>query len=327
MRKLLSLLLALLCLMPGTQARAETDRPEELLVHQIMVGCADAYLLQYGDVSLVIDGGLNDETTPELVLTYLRAAGVEHLTAYFASHYHLDHVGNMNTILAAVGDGNTLVYGPSETMTKSLLPLGAGRYRQLLDGDVLHYGALTVKCVGPERVEGEGRINKDSLNLLVTLGKRSFLFTGDYVRSKAIIDHHREEVAQVDVFKFPHHGIKNFCVDGWALKMSFLFTGDYVRSKAIIDHHREEVAQVDVFKFPHHGIKNFCVDGWALKIIAPRHILLPGAKTWEVRRFCRQNGLSPEIYDNGDGNVVVRTDGETLEFLTQVTPEQLMAGL
>ncbi len=280
MRKLLSLLLALLCLMPGTQARAETDRPEELLVHQIMVGCADAYLLQYGDVSLVIDGGLNDETTPELVLTYLRAAGVEHLTAYFASHYHLDHVGNMNTILAAVGDGNTLVYGPSETMTKSLLPLGAGRYRQLLDGDVLHYGALTVKCVGPERVEGEGRINKDSLNLLVTLGKRSFLFTGDYVRSKAIIDHHREEVAQVDVFKFPHH-----------------------------------------------GIKNFCVDGWALKIIAPRHILLPGAKTWEVRRFCRQNGLSPEIYDNGDGNVVVRTDGETLEFLTQVTPEQLMAGL
>lgn len=280
MRKLLSLLLALLCLMPATQARAEADRPEELLVHQIMVGCADAYLLQYGDVSLVIDGGLNDETTPELVLTYLRAAGVEHLTAYFASHYHLDHVGNMNTILAAVGDGSTLVYGPSETMTKSLLPLGAGRYRQLLDGDVLHYGALTVKCVGPERVEGEGRINKDSLNLLVTLGERSFLFTGDYVRSKAIIDHHREEVAQVDVFKFPHH-----------------------------------------------GIKNFCVDGWALKIIAPRHILLPGAKTWEVRRFCRQNGLSPEIYDNGDGNVVVRTDGETLEFLTQVTPEQLMAGL
>lgn len=280
MRKLLSLLLALLCLMPATQARAEADRPEELLVHQIMVGCADAYLLQYGDVSLVIDGGLNDETTPELVLTYLRAAGVEHLTAYFASHYHLDHVGNMNTILAAVGDGNTLVCGPSEAMTKSLLPLGAGRYRQLLDGDVLHYGALTVKCVGPERVEGEGRINKDSLNLLVTLGERSFLFTGDYVRSKAIIDHHREEVAQVDVFKFPHH-----------------------------------------------GIKNFCVDGWALKIIAPRHILLPGAKTWEVRRFCRQNGLSPEIYDNGDGNVVVRTDGETLEFLTQVTPEQLMAGL
>ena len=52
---------------------------------------------------------------------------------------------------------------------------------------------------------------------MVRYGARSFLFTGDYVRSHPVADGYRDDVTNVDVLKFPHHGLRPFCIDPWVL--------------------------------------------------------------------------------------------------------------
>lgn len=285
-RRIRCLLLALLCALPmltpalaGEAADVTAAGKPLLQVHQITIGCADAYLIVYGGVSIVIDGGLNDSTMPGIVMDYLEKAGVRPLTAYFASHYHLDHVGNTNEILARFADENTMVYGPSDEVPAVLQPLAAGQFRRFSDCDRVTYGDLSITCVGPDETAFEGTVNKDSLNLLVQLGRRRFLFTGDYVRAKPLIENHRAEIEGVDVLKFPHH-----------------------------------------------GIKNFCIDAWALKIVHPANIMVPGANTWEIRKYCRKIGFIPEIYDNSNGSFVFVTDGGDLfDICTHVEPGQFTA--
>ncbi len=197
-------------------AGAEGEKPL-MEVHQLMLGCADGYFIRLGDVAIAIDCGRDDGDTAERALEALRQAGCEKLTAYIATHYHDDHAGNMREILAAFGTEDTFVFGPTETYPKKYGTLPVGVWREMKAGDELSFGGMTIKCVGPDKLEGRGGINKDSLNFVVRYGARSFLFTGDYVRSHPVADGYRDDVTNVDVLKFPHHGLRPFCIDPWVL--------------------------------------------------------------------------------------------------------------
>lgn len=218
-RRLIDALLMILlsvCLL--TFAHAEDPVME---VHQLMLGCADGYLIRLGeDITIAIDCGKDTGDTSDRAIEALREAGCTKLTAYIATHYHDDHAGNMAEILEAFGTEDTIVYGPTETWpAKYGTPPRDFQWQQMLAGDVLHFGGITIKCVGPEKVEGKGGINKDSLNFVLTYGERSFFFTGDYVRSHPVGDGYREDVENMDVLKFPHHGLQPFCMDPWVLQL------------------------------------------------------------------------------------------------------------
>lgn len=206
----LALIMALLMLLSLT-ASAEEIAPV-LQIHQIEIGCADAYLFRLDDVTIMMDGGNDTGRTPDALMEYLRAADIGTLDAYIVTHYHDDHSGNLNLILGEFGDDDTIVYGPSQEVRKIYQPMAAGAYQPMLDGDEVTIGGIQIKCLGPKQVRQEGRINQDSLNVLITYGQRRYLFTGDHAHSDQFLGKYSELVKDVDVLKFPHHGMEPFAI-------------------------------------------------------------------------------------------------------------------
>lgn len=270
--RLTAALLAALMIFGGAFAE---EKPT-LQLHQIMMGCADAYLVKCGEKIIMIDGGNDTGYLPTVLVDYLKQAGIDRLDAYIVTHYHFDHAGNMNLILEAYGDDDTVVYGPSEEMFAEYAPIAAGQYRQMRPGDEILIGDIRIDCVGPETVECRGATNRDSLNFLITYGQRRIFMTGDFVRSREVMRDY----------------------------------GDMLEN-------------IDVLKFPHHGIQPFCVDPWVVKILSPEVILIPGVGRWRVLDMMKQFDIPAcDVYDSGHGNIVLLTDGESLDIIPDVLPGQ-----
>lgn len=292
MKRLTALLLLLLTLTGAAFAEGETNSLLE--VHQMMLGCADGYLVRLGDVTLLIDGGEANPRKPERgAAAYLREAGVTELDAVIITHWHLDHCMGLNDVLMEFGTEETVVYSPAAdvpaeifngTVTVAVGPLTKGVHRQLRMGDVLEMGGMTLTVIGPEKLSLEGGCNQDSLNFVMQYGARRILFTGDFAQSGCI-------------------------------------AGAY----------RELCAQVDALKFPHHAIEPFEISTAALRVVRPAHVLVPGVvnkyKLWNHAdnagvKFPREN-----VYTNADGHVVILTDGaDVFEVRTQVAPADFAPG-
>lgn len=222
MKKYLILLLTLMML-PFAQAEEAAPATPLLEIHQMQLGYADGYFVRCGDIEIMIDGGKpvpfaeNDD-----VMNNLQALGATELDMYIITHWHMDHCENFNTVLAAYGTDATMVYSPSEKVPEtvddgknknrklSMLPMAAGVYQQMKQGDVIEIGPLTIYCVGPATGGRYGKQNTDSLNFILQYGRRRILFTGDYAASGNINKVYTELCSDVDVLKFPHHGGKPF---------------------------------------------------------------------------------------------------------------------
>lgn len=211
MRKMIRLLCLLLCLLTAVPALAQAPEGDVLELHQLMLGCADGYLIRQGDVTIMIDGGNAEPKKPTKdVMNYLRAAGVDTLDVYIVTHWHLDHCMNLNKVLAEFGSPDTVVYAPSSALHEDYSPLANGMYQQMKIGDVLNIGGMTFTCVGPEKLTQNGRGNPDSLNFVLQYGVRKILFTADYAASRSINGTFKELCSDVDVLKFPHHGLQPY---------------------------------------------------------------------------------------------------------------------
>ncbi len=225
-RLLLRGLVLLLALTMTLPALAETPLLE---VHHMMIGCADGCLIRVGDLTLLIDGGEANPRRPEhRVMDYLQAVGVDHIDAVIITHWHLDHCMNLNEVLEAYGDETTVVYSPAPqvpseidngSVTVPIGPLAAGTHQQAFIGDVLEMGGMTITFIGPERLLQGGRCNQDSLNFVLQYGSRKFLFSGDFVQSNSVNTLYTELCRNVDVLKFPHHGIEPFEIGKKALRV------------------------------------------------------------------------------------------------------------
>lgn len=283
-RRWFALLIVLLLLAGLAPAAAEdvSETPAQFQLHQINIGCADAYLLMIGDTAIMIDGGNYDYyAKPDKLMNYLRAAGFETLTAYILTHYHSDHDGNFRLIMEEFGDENTVVYGPSETLPDKHLPMPCGVYAQMRDGDRFTVGPLSFQCIGPAKLSDDnGANNQDSLNFIVTYGARRYLFTGDYASSYNILDHYADDVRDIDVLKFPHHALE----------------------------------------YP-EDLHPFYITREALQLCNPAIILVPGAYA-KINRYLRTLHLTGVCYGNHDGNFIVFSDGESLHVVTNVQPGQ-----
>lgn len=286
MKRFLILLLGLMLLWAPAIAE-EGDMPL-LQVHQMMIGCADGYMIRLGDIDILVDGGNAAPTQPtDDVVNYLRAAGVDRLDAVIITHWHLDHCMNLHDVMAEFGDDGTVVYSPSDTIPEEIdngtvtVKIGAlkvGTHQRMRMGDTLEMGGMTITCIGPETLSLGGGCNQDSLNFVLQYGTRRFLFTGDFAQSRCIN------------LSYP-----DLCRD------------------------------VDVLKFPHHGITPYEIGNQAIRLVSPEYVLVPGVvNKYKIWDFADDNGAKfnkDNVYTNADGHVVILTDGgERFEVLTQQEP-------
>ena len=182
------------------------EPPLPLEIHQIAVGQANAYLIRYDDFTIFVDGGR--KRSYDKVKKYLDNFGVESIDMYIATHWHGDHVENMNSILQDYGHEQTIFYGTTPEPT-SKYDIPETPYIQMVHGTNFNIGNVGFLCVGPDEILYNGRENPDSLNILIQYNDFKFLMTADYIKDAAV-ETYGEFLKDVDVLQMPHHGLQPF---------------------------------------------------------------------------------------------------------------------
>ena len=222
MKKLLAIFLILLLLAgcgpaaPGDSGGATGSATDPaitgkvLQVHFIDVGQADCAFLEYGDFTMLIDGGNRADSA--LVVSYLEQQGVQELDAIVCSHAHEDHVGGLPGVLAVYP--TAAVYAPTKTYSSDIYDdFIYYADQQGLEitipapGDTIAADGLTITVLGP--VESYAETNNTSIVLRIDHGENSFLFTGDMETDaeRDMLDHWGDSFDwNVDVLKVGHHG-------------------------------------------------------------------------------------------------------------------------
>ena len=180
------------------------------------------------------------------------------------------------------------LYNDERSLARGAMPMAQQPVHAdvlLKDGDELTIGGwLTVNCVGPETVKNNGNQNMDSLNFVLIYGQKRMLFTGDYAASGNINRKYQDLVRNIDVLKFPHHGILDDKTNTYEIGVALT------------------------------------------RVLSPTYVLIPGAASvWEIWNFiaaysAEQNLTRDHVYNNRFGNIVLLTDGETIEVCTNVDP-------
>lgn len=176
-------------------------------VHFIDVGQADCALVMCDGVYMLIDGGNAEDS--DLVFSYLKKHGIDHLDYLVATHAHEDHIGGLSgaayaatvgTALSPVTEGSTKVF---KNLVKSLEQQNVS-LTVPQPGDSFPLGSAQVRVLGPVKAYEE--VNDTSIVLSVTYGQTDFLFTGDMeAAAEADLVESGADLSAT-VLKVGHHG-------------------------------------------------------------------------------------------------------------------------
>ncbi len=164
----------------------------ELEVVFLDVGQGDSVLVTTpSGFRVLIDGGdgkgrFSRDQAEEVIIPYLRRAGIRKLDAVAITHPHFDHLGGLVSLLGnrKIEVGEVLDPGaryPSSEYINFLQAIRDRediRYLQPRSGDLLDWGPeVEVRVLGP--LEESDNPNNSSLVIKLTYGEISFLLTGD----------------------------------------------------------------------------------------------------------------------------------------------------
>lgn len=184
-RKLYPILGILLVLFLFFSACAPAAPPAEtgdatLSVRFLDVGQGDSIFLSCKGETMLIDAGEPDQG--DAVVSALRALRVERLNYLVGTHPHADHIGGLERVLSEFPVEKILMpRAETDTRTfESLLDAVAEKGLKVTapePGTEFDLGEARVEVLGPREIYED--LNDCSLVLRVTLGRTSFLFTGD----------------------------------------------------------------------------------------------------------------------------------------------------
>jgi competence protein ComEC len=217
--KFLSLLLVLSFLVsfivPGTHVQAADNN--QLKVHFIDVGQADAILVQQGSNTMLIDGG-NNADGPS-VKNYIANLGINQIDVIVGTHAHEDHIGGLSYVINAFQVGK--IYFPKQTSTTKTFEnfVMAAKNKGLtftapVVGETFKVGNATCTILAPNGTSYSDS-NDYSIVLKVQYGSNSFLLTGDAeaVSEKEMLN--KELNLKADVLKVSHHGSRSSTTDAF----------------------------------------------------------------------------------------------------------------
>ena len=219
MKKLLCLLLALMCLCPAALAEVhvEEDPPEDWAGRDLMrltvfrTGEGDCMLLEAGGECMMIDGG--PYKYREKLRDALNAREIHHFKYIFSTHPHDDHIDGLRMLMSYGFTADAFVSVFPRTVTYDLyqkclrqMDRSGIPFRQVEHGEVLSLGGaeITILC-WPQGYT----INAQSAAARITFGTCSALLCADIVgdTQQHFLKTLAPEMLKADVIKAAHHGL------------------------------------------------------------------------------------------------------------------------
>jgi len=197
----------------------------KLQIHHIAVGQGDGAVIITPEGQVVlIDSG--DNCT--LFLGYIGSLGITSVDYHFASHYHADHIGCLDNLLATGVTLNLAGYdrGYSYTTaayTNYVNAVGAKRQtmakNQVVTLDSLSAHPVYIKCVdlngaGVYSPTGSDE-NAKSMVLKISYGEFDESFGGDLTGNPSVEPTVGPEMGDVEVYKVHHHSAATSSYDAW----------------------------------------------------------------------------------------------------------------
>src|SRR5699024_704447 len=183
---------------------------EDLEVHYIDAGQADATLFQYtdGDNSYTILFDTGDWNKND-VINYLDAQSVSSIDLVVVSHPHADHIGQLAKVMNTYDVGEVWSSGgesSSHTFQQAMEAVLASDadYDEPRAGDEMEIGPMDIEVLHPSSLTGD--LNKDSISLRFTYGEISFVFTGDAYKEDELAMINRTETIEATILQLGHHG-------------------------------------------------------------------------------------------------------------------------
>ncbi|WP_026909235.1 MBL fold metallo-hydrolase [Paucisalibacillus globulus] len=189
-----------------TNTTNQVDNLEELQVHYIDVGQADATLLQYGENTILFDAG---DWRGNEVVNYLQSQGITRLDLVIGSHPDADHIGQLADVVNTFSvtevwlSGNDSTSDTFQRGLEAVLSSGAN-YHEPRTGEEFDIGAMNLKVLYPSSITGAS--NEESISVLFTYGNVTFLFTGDADSNAEIRMMNSGFSVDADILHLGHHG-------------------------------------------------------------------------------------------------------------------------
>lgn len=187
----------------------ETAPLNELHVHFIDAGQADATLLQYSDdendYTILFDAG---DWRGNEVTAYLTKQNVASIDLVIISHPDADHIGQLEQVMNVFSVGEVWMSG-NESSTQTFLRAAEAvlesdaDYYEPRAGETFDIGPMSLEVIYPDSISGKS--NEESIAALFTYGSVKLLFTGDadvnaesWMQSSFNVD--------ADILHLGHHG-------------------------------------------------------------------------------------------------------------------------
>lgn len=245
MKKLIALVLALPLLGCGSMYRFVTDRSRsaelagpalDIVVKN--VGQGQCLLIRApGGRTAIIDGGLNRAIGTNVFLFLRDSLGTRHLDYAFASHYHVDHMGGLYTVLDSVmaPSRDSLVHGcydrgytSPDTFYANYIQTVGDKRRTIALGQEFDLGGgatLQCVCVNSKVISGDSTVpppnyaeNSYSIGLLVRYRDFKMIIGSDigggakYSDVESIL---APSIGRVNVLYVNHHGSAHSSNEYW----------------------------------------------------------------------------------------------------------------
>jgi len=191
-----------------------TPGDNEIIVAFLDVGQGDSILIWSRDHAVLIDGG--DVGRQDVILGYMRRAGIRRLDYVIATHPHRDHIGGLVAVLGRVDVGAVImpdVVHTTETFVNLLAVIENNDLPLVVPepGQWFRAGIIELEILWPTGTQRN--LNDASIVARLQHGETAFLFTGDLEAAGE-----RELIAtgqdlRANVLKVGHHGSRTSTTD------------------------------------------------------------------------------------------------------------------
>ena len=207
MTLILSMLLALTLVLPGSAVTAKAAGQGDMAVHFIDVGQGLAILVQSGGENLLYDGG--NRSHADEVVQYLKNQQVETINYMISSHYDEDHLGGLVKCLDNFEVEHVL--GSDYVHTSDLFNTfmnTATAHAIIVEypsvGDTYEFGTGSFTVMAPDGISQNS--NDNSVVIRLVNGNNSFMFMGDAEETSEQDMISTGMNLDCDVLSLGHHG-------------------------------------------------------------------------------------------------------------------------